>query len=176
MIIVCENGLQYAVDVEARRLEAVKGAPLYFDRVAAAYAGSKGVTFYGPDREVLFETGPVAEVYGLLPVCMPTEFTLFCTQNSTYEIDTNAKRIRRLYGLNAPRSYQSSDGDWQTYEWVLGVREECRALIHFAEGKAITTSRIRWIDGEVPDSPTGELFGGSVPTVVEVRRADQEGP
>jgi len=47
------------------------------------------------------------------------------TRGSTYELDADNKRIRRLYGKAAPTDRQSADGDWSNYEEVstpkLGV-------------------------------------------------------
>ena len=46
---------------------------------------------------------------------------LFTTYNSTYEIDPEQARIRRLEGLNQPTPRQGADGDWKRYEAISAV-------------------------------------------------------
>ena len=42
--------------------------------------------------------------------------TLYRTLNSTYEVDSTAKRIRRTAGINPPTQHQGEDGTWRQYE------------------------------------------------------------
>lgn len=61
------------------------------------------------------------------------------TQNSTYEIDEDAKRIRRLQGVNEPTQYFGEDGVWQEYDelvslWHGGV------VVHWPHGGSTITS------------------------------------
>lgn len=37
------------------------------------------------------------------------------TRNSTYEVDRENKRVRRVAGVNAPTAYQGEDGEWQSF-------------------------------------------------------------
>jgi hypothetical protein len=46
---------------------------------------------------------------------------LFTTYNSTYEIDQEHARIRRLEGLNKPTPRQGADGDWKSYVAISPV-------------------------------------------------------
>lgn len=61
--------------------------------------------------------------------------TRIATQNSTYEVDEENKRIRRLDGVLDPTPSQGTDGEWQPYtavtqhpsgvlviEWPLGEK------------------------------------------------------
>lgn len=38
------------------------------------------------------------------------------TLNSTYEVDWDTNRIRRIHGTNEPTTNQSADGEWQQAE------------------------------------------------------------
>jgi hypothetical protein len=40
---------------------------------------------------------------------------------STYEIDTDSKRMRRVSGDHAPTANQRADGAWRTYEEISPV-------------------------------------------------------
>lgn len=44
------------------------------------------------------------------------DVTVYKTLNSTYEVDAEAKQIRRTAGVNPPTQHQGSDGVWSSYE------------------------------------------------------------
>lgn len=48
---------------------------------------------------------------------------IFKTLNSTYELDRENSRIRRLEGLDAPTPRQGPDGEWKTYATLTPVVE-----------------------------------------------------
>ena len=43
------------------------------------------------------------------------------TQNSTYEIDPERQRIRRLEGRNQPTPRQGADGEWKHYAAISPI-------------------------------------------------------
>jgi hypothetical protein len=51
--------------------------------------------------------------------------TTYATWNSFYQVDHDAKKIRRLMGTNAPTIRQGEDGVWQDYEHLsTGINGE----------------------------------------------------
>lgn len=52
----------------------------------------------------------------------------FKTRNSTYEMNPDAKKIRRVAGVNPPTNRQGADGVWQSYH-ALAVEPGAPAVI-----------------------------------------------
>jgi hypothetical protein len=46
---------------------------------------------------------------------------IFKTQNSTYEVDSESKKIRRLYGADDPTDRQGKDAEWRDFEKISPV-------------------------------------------------------
>jgi hypothetical protein len=47
---------------------------------------------------------------------------IFKTESgSTYEVDQENKRVRRLYGATVPTKLQSADGEWKEYAYMNDV-------------------------------------------------------
>jgi hypothetical protein len=46
---------------------------------------------------------------------------IFKTRNSTYEVDAENKRIRRIKGLAEPTPRLSPDGEWKDYREITPV-------------------------------------------------------
>ena len=65
----------------------------------------------------------------------------FHTMNSTYEVDRESKRIRRVLGANPPTSNQREDGEWQDYLMLDPQPSGC-LLIVFDTKRATLTSRV----------------------------------
>ena len=78
----------------------------------------------------------------------------FKTLNSTYEVDTIRKFIRRLEGTENPTPRQGPDGEWKQYIdiYSLGVGQSAMIVwnvVAEAEGptlKTTVTSEIKEID------------------------------
>ena len=47
---------------------------------------------------------------------------IFKTMNSMYEINTERKEIRRLFGSKEPTSRQGLDGEWKSYEEIADIK------------------------------------------------------
>jgi hypothetical protein len=60
---------------------------------------------------------------------------IFTTDNSTYEIDRQNKRIRRLEGLNKPTPRQGTDGVWKEYAGItrIVIGEQVLIIWQFTE-------------------------------------------
>lgn len=46
---------------------------------------------------------------------------IFVTSNSTYEVEHDLSRIRRLVGSSNPTPRQGKDGEWRTYEAISPI-------------------------------------------------------
>lgn len=44
--------------------------------------------------------------------------TLYHTANSVYEVDEEARRVRRVYGDNPPTDRFAPEGEWKTFQSV----------------------------------------------------------
>lgn len=67
--------------------------------------------------------------------------TLYRTLNSTYEVDSTAKRIRRTAGINPPIQHGAEDGEWRQYETLR--RTETGGLeVRLGKGSVIWTSQV----------------------------------
>lgn len=53
---------------------------------------------------------------------------IFKTQNSTYEIDHDSKRVRRLTGAALPTARQGQDGEWKPFVEAVGLELGQQAL------------------------------------------------
>jgi hypothetical protein len=73
----------------------------------------------------------------------------FNTLNSSYEVDTANKRVRRLCGVNDPTPSQGKDGEWRAYEscWNIEVGH-CANFVWYGF-KGISTSVITAIFPDV---------------------------
>ena len=74
---------------------------------------------------------------------------LFTTDNSTYEIDQDGLRIRRLEGVANPTPRQGADGEWKKYLEVSPVEIGAPVVMiwRYVNGlaQATKTSRVRQI-------------------------------
>lgn len=67
--------------------------------------------------------------------------TLYRTLNSTYEVDSTAKRIRRTAGINPPTQHGAEDGEWRQYTSLR--RTEMGGLeVIIADGPVLWTSKV----------------------------------
>lgn len=57
---------------------------------------------------------------------------------SVYEVDTKAKKIRRLNGNGDPTPRQGKDGEWQRYLNDITVEKDQPVWIQWAEPKPLT--------------------------------------
>ncbi len=75
--------------------------------------------------------------------------TGFDTDNSTYQLDQSARKIRRLHGQSGPTVEFRADGQWVDYlELVGGIHEGQSVLIAWADPiarNATITSPVRAI-------------------------------
>lgn len=46
---------------------------------------------------------------------------IFKTENSTYEVDHELKKIRRLYGVDDPTNRQGKDAEWREFNKISPV-------------------------------------------------------
>lgn len=63
------------------------------------------------------------------------------TENSTYEIDWDGKRVRRVTGVNEPTTNFGADNVWRELTDVQAYYG--RVMFVFPDGKATITSEIR---------------------------------
>jgi hypothetical protein len=75
----------------------------------------------------------------------------FRTANSTYEIDTQQKRIRRLAGVNDPTPTIAVDGEWRPYLDVVCLQIAYPAIVRWNEEKALRTSVVTAIEPDVEE-------------------------
>lgn len=54
---------------------------------------------------------------------------IFKTENSTYEVDFDETKIRRIEGSHKPTLRQGHDGDWKPYESITCPMAGATALI-----------------------------------------------
>lgn len=54
---------------------------------------------------------------------------IFQTKHSTYEVNQEKTKIRRLRGENAPLSHQGQDGDWKSVAVIMGLEVGSRATL-----------------------------------------------
>lgn len=66
--------------------------------------------------------------------------TRYTTQNSTYEHDFEAKRLRRVRGVHEPTANTGTDGVWKDVDSVWPSYG--RLLIHWADGTTTVTSTV----------------------------------
>jgi len=71
---------------------------------------------------------------------------IFHTANSTYELDQNNNRIRRLTGKRDPSPRQSKDGEWRQFEFCSEVVKDRGVLIHWGDEKCTMTSVVVSVD------------------------------
>lgn len=72
------------------------------------------------------------------------------TMNSVYEVDRDAKRIRRLTSNHQPTDRQSPDGEWDEFEDLKGFQEGQTMMIVWeytgSQAKATRTSPVQSIE------------------------------
>lgn len=75
---------------------------------------------------------------------------IFYTEFSKYEIDLDARKIRRLEGAAPPTERQGKDGEWRKYYEILGLCEGCCPVIQWEEGshKGTHLSQVMFIEKE----------------------------
>lgn len=70
-----------------------------------------------------------------------TKFS-FETHNSTYEINTTDRTVRRVAGKNPPTSNQGPDGVWKCYKTALGPMVGAPCMVLWNDGSATYTSTV----------------------------------
>jgi hypothetical protein len=73
---------------------------------------------------------------------------IFKTKNSTYEIDQDGKRFRRLTGVNPPLGIMQPDGVWQPYIEIVHLAVGSCAVIVLDATEFIRTSYVEEIIDE----------------------------
>lgn len=69
--------------------------------------------------------------------------TLYLTQNSTYEFDDEAMRLRRVEGDNPPTANTGTDGEWKDVQGVHRVgADHSRLWIVWSDGTSTVTSPV----------------------------------
>ncbi len=80
---------------------------------------------------------------------------IFKTLNSTYEVDRDGRRIRRLSGSNAPTARQSDDKEWKQFHAISPIIEDQSVVIVWkivdGVGNATGTSAVQEIVEEYPE-------------------------
>jgi hypothetical protein len=82
------------------------------------------------------------------------------TKNSVYEIDTDAKQIRRVNGVNPPTSSQEADLLWKPYTWLIGPELGQSMLYSYYQGpptKAVQTSVVTAIT-KIPNAIKADVW------------------
>lgn len=69
--------------------------------------------------------------------------TTFETENSTYELDRENKRVRRLRGKYDPTRYFGADGEWRDYESCVDPAPGYNFIVHWGGERATVTSPVR---------------------------------
>jgi hypothetical protein len=69
------------------------------------------------------------------------EYEVFETLNSTYEVDREGKRIRRVSGVNPPTSNQGTDGEWKDYLYLEDLPFGSLHIVWAEGGSTITSTR-----------------------------------
>lgn len=86
----------------------------------------------------------------------------FRTEHSTYEVDHETKRFRRLSSDHPPSKRQGPDGEWKEFYSVGRIMHQMPVLILWdATGAGTVTSPVVWIEGD-DDEPNDE--GGEAAT------------
>lgn len=67
--------------------------------------------------------------------------TLIETLNSTYEIDYDANRIRRVKGVNPPTSHFAPDGEWHEFQRVF--HDGGTLWVFWTDGSFTRTSTVK---------------------------------
>lgn len=67
---------------------------------------------------------------------------IFQTENSTYEVDLNERRIRRLYGRFSPTDRQGGNGEWKSYTDITDPVVGCPVRIIWRYDTQGTIARI----------------------------------
>lgn len=70
---------------------------------------------------------------------------IFKTANSTYEIDNENKKVRRLYGLTEATERQGQDGDWKSFADISEITLGRSVLVVWA------------LDGSIPATVTSPV-------------------
>jgi hypothetical protein len=65
---------------------------------------------------------------------------IFKTLNSTYEIDDDAPRVRRLAGVN--ETLIGPDGEWREFVEAFTPGEGARANFYLTDGLVLSTSMV----------------------------------
>jgi len=79
---------------------------------------------------------------------------IFTTENSTYEIDHDQRRIRRLHGAYEPTRHFGEDSVWCYYESISSVIRGMRVCIEWdQDGNTTTTSRVVDVAQEAGSHP-----------------------
>jgi hypothetical protein len=84
-----------------------------------------------------------------------SDFVRFDTINSTYEVDKENDRIRRIESDHEPTPRQSEDGVWDEFATIEGLEEGGPALIVWDEEKLDDDNKP--IDGTIPCTYTSEI-------------------
>lgn len=64
------------------------------------------------------------------------------TDNSTYEIDQEARLVRRVSGLREPSPRQGQDGVWQAYTFAHIELGQPMVIDYTGEGRCTVTSNV----------------------------------
>lgn len=81
------------------------------------------------------------------------------TENSTYEIDRDGRRIRRIEGANEPTPRFSEDGLWHDYAELSHLEVDRVFHISWLDGGMTLMSTVLDIeDGTVGDGSAAALF------------------
>ena len=81
---------------------------------------------------------------------------IFCTENSTYEVDAHEFRIRRINGVSDPTPRQGKDGEWKTYHAVTTIKPGHAVLIVWDIVDGVARSTQTSTVTEVQGNGTGE--------------------
>jgi hypothetical protein len=65
---------------------------------------------------------------------------IFHTRNSSYEVDLERKRIRRLSGHNRPTPRQGQDGVWKDFQRISELSVGAGVLIVWSEEGTIPST------------------------------------
>jgi len=81
---------------------------------------------------------------------------IFHTRNSSYEVDPDRKRIRRLSGHENPTPRQGLDGSWKDFERITDIVQGASVLVVWSEEGTIpstlTSPVIKVIEKDVEPS------------------------
>lgn len=66
--------------------------------------------------------------------------TTINTLNSTYEIDFQNQRIRRVQGINPPTDHFDPDGEWKDYEEIFAFND--RLVVAWPDGTSSVSTLI----------------------------------